>query len=115
MYFIIRLVLNAAALLVVAYLIPGFEVSGFLTALLVALVLGIVNAIIRPIVVLLTLPINILTLGLFTLVINALLIWLIASFIKGFDIEGFWPAFWGALVLWVASWITNGLVRSLKR
>lgn len=111
MHLLLRWLLNAVALLLVAYLVPGFHVSGFVTALIVALVLGIVNAIIRPIVVILTLPINILTLGLFTLVINALMILLVSKLIKGFNIDGFWPAFWGALILWVMSWLTNALTK----
>lgn len=111
MLLIVRIVLNALALLGTAYLIPGIAVDSFVTALIVALVLGIVNALIRPLVILLTLPINILTLGLFTLVINALMFWLVSTFIPGFDVPGFTEAFLGALVLWAASWITNALLK----
>ncbi|HCJ52109.1 MAG: hypothetical protein A2898_02715 [Candidatus Kerfeldbacteria bacterium RIFCSPLOWO2_01_FULL_48_11] len=111
MQLILRWLLNALALLLVAYLLPGFEVSSFYTALIVALVLGIVNAIIKPVLILLTLPITILTLGLFTLVINALLIWFVASFIEGFSIDGFTTALLGGVILWVISWLTNGITR----
>ncbi|MFH1235734.1 MAG: phage holin family protein [Parcubacteria group bacterium] len=111
MQLILRWILNALGLLLVAYLVPGFEVNSFYTALLVALVLGIVNAVIKPILILLTLPITILTLGLFTLVINALLIWFVASFIEGFAVDGFTTALLGGVILWMISWVTNGLTK----
>ncbi len=111
MNLIIRLVLNAAALLLVAYLVPGFEVTGFYAALITALILGIVNAIIKPILVLFTLPITILTLGLFTLVINAVLIWFVATFIEGFSVDGFATALIGGIILWVISWFTNFITK----
>lgn len=109
MVLILRWIVSALSLLLVAYLIPGFEVSGFYAALIAALILGLVNAVIRPILIILTLPITILTLGLFTLVINALMLWFVASFIDGFAIAGFAAAFWGALVLWLVGWITSAL------
>lgn len=105
MYLLARWLITALALLAAAYLVPGIEVSGFYIALIVALVLGLVNAVIRPVLLLLTLPINILTLGLFTLVINGLLFWFVASFIQGFSVSGFWSAVVGALVVSVLSWI----------
>jgi len=111
MNIIIRLLLNAAALLLVAYLVPGFEVSGFYAALISAVILGLFNAIVKPILVLLTLPINILTLGLFTLVINAVLIWFVASFIEGFSVDGFVTALIGGVILWVISWFTNAITK----
>ncbi|MFH1366485.1 MAG: phage holin family protein [Patescibacteria group bacterium] len=114
MFFILRLVINALIIIGITYLVPGISVSSFYTALLVAVILGLVNAIIRPIIILLTLPVNILTLGLFTLVINALLFWFVSTVVKGFTVEGFTPAFWGALLLWLGSWVTNGFVRSIK-
>lgn len=100
---IIRWLLNAITLLAIAYYVPGIFVSGFYAALITALVLGLVNAIIRPVVIFLTLPVNILTLGLFTLVVNALMFWFVATIVKGFTVAGFWPAFWGALILSVVS------------
>jgi putative membrane protein len=103
--------MNAVALLVVANLVPGIHVASLYTALFVALVLGIVNAVIRPILVILTLPITVLTLGLFTLIINALLFWFVSTVVKGFFVAGFVPAFWGALLLWAISWATNTLLK----
>jgi len=87
--FILRWVVNALAVMLAAYLIPGVSVTNFWSALITALVMGLINAIIRPLVVILTLPVNIITLGLFTLVINALMFWLAAYFVPGFDINGF--------------------------
>jgi putative membrane protein len=92
-----------------AYIVPGITVKNFWVALIAAIVIGLVNALIRPVLLLLTLPINIVTLGLFTLVINALMFWLAATLVKGFDVAGFGPAFWGALVFWLVSWFTNAL------
>ncbi len=107
MQLLLRWILNALALLLVTRVVPGVTVDGFYSALIVALVLGIVNALIRPILVFLTLPINLLSLGLFTFVINALLFWFVSTLVKGFQVSGFAAAFWGALVLWTVSWITN--------
>lgn len=112
MYLLLRWFVSAAALVLVAYLVPGFHVSGWYAAFIAALVLGLVNALIRPIILLLTLPVNILTLGLFTLVINALMLWLVSSIVKGFELQGFAPAFWGALILWLIGWLVNS---SLKK
>ena len=111
MHLLLRLLLNALAVLLVAHVVPGISVNNFGTALLVALVLGILNAILRPILLLLTLPINILTLGLFTFVLNAFLLWLVGAVVKGFAIESFTAAFLGALVLWAISWATNLLLK----
>lgn len=107
MMLLARWVVNAIVLILIAYLLPGVAVSGFFIALITALALGLVNAIIRPILILLTLPLNILTLGLFTFVINGLLFWFVASFIEGFTVSGFWAAFWGALILTIVSSILN--------
>lgn len=114
MKLIIRWLFTAVALFAVAYyqLIPGIRVTSFYAALIAALALGLINALIRPIILLLTLPFNILTLGLFTLVINALLFWFAASVVKGFYVAGFWPAFWGALAMWIVGWFINGLFKS---
>lgn len=102
---LIRWLVNAVALLGIAYYVPGITVSGFYTALITALILGLINAVIRPIILFFTLPLNVLTLGLLTFVINALLFWFAASIVKGFDVAGFLPAFWGALIMSVVSWI----------
>jgi len=114
MYLILRLIINALIILGIAYFFPGIEVSGFYSALIVALVLGLINAIIRPILVFLTLPVNILTLGLFTLVINAFLFWFVSTVVKGFYVDSFSVAFFGALILWLISWLTNSFVKAIK-
>lgn len=107
MRFILRLIINAGVILLVAYLIPGIQVSSFWSALFLAVVLGLINALIRPIIILLTLPINLLTLGLFTLVINALMLWMASAFVIGVEITSFASAFWGAILIWIISWFSN--------
>jgi len=109
MYLLLRWVLSALSVIVVAYVVPGVRVASFWSALIAALVIGLVNALIRPLVLLLTLPVNILTLGLFTLVINGLMFLLAASVVKGFEVADFKAAFLGALVYWLVSWLANGL------
>jgi putative membrane protein len=111
MHLLIRWLIYAVAIMLLTYIIPGISVRSFYSALIAALVLGLVNAVIRPLLILLTLPVNILTLGLFTLVINALMLWLVASVVKGFDVKNFVAAFLGALVLWAVSWFTNALTK----
>ena len=112
MNLLLRWVINALALLALPYLFESIRVESFYAALITALVLGLLNALIRPILIVLTLPINILTLGLFTFVINGLLFWFVASFVKGFYVAGFWPAFWGALVYSIVSWALSALLLS---
>lgn len=109
-----NLVLSAIAIIVVAYFVPGFKVDSFTTALVVALILGIINAIIKPILLVLTLPINILTLGLFTFVINAAILLLVAKFIPGFSISGFTPALFGAIILWLIGIVINFVIFPVK-
>ena len=112
MYLLARWLVNALALLGATYLVPGISISSFYTALTVALILGLINAVIRPILLVLTLPINILTLGLFTFVINGLLFWFVSTFIKGFMVSGFLSAVVGALVVSVLSWWGNKFLLS---
>jgi putative membrane protein len=107
--------INTVSLIAVAYLMPSISVSSFTTALIAALVLGLVNTIIRPILVILTLPATILTLGLFIFVINGLLFWLVGSFIEGFRVSGFWAGVLGAIVYSLISWLLSALVLSEKR
>ncbi len=114
MRLILRWFINALALLVVTHLIDGFAVDSFYIALIAALILGLLNAVVRPILLVLTLPITILTLGLFSFVINALLIWFVGSFIQGFDVAGFLPALLAAIVLWAVSILTNWFIKSTK-
>ncbi|HXF34810.1 MAG TPA: phage holin family protein [Candidatus Acidoferrales bacterium] len=114
MYLLIRWLLNAVALLIVAYIIPGVAVTSFAGALIAALALGIVNAIIRPILILLTLPLEILTLGLFTFVINAALFWWVGHLGIGLVVAGFWPALWGAIVLSIISFLIARLLAAAR-
>ena len=107
---ILRWVVNAVLLLLIPYIVQGIEMKNFGTALVEALVLAFVNALIKPILILLTLPINLLTLGLFILVINALMFWLVSAIVKGFYISGFWPAFFAALVFSIFSLVLNYLL-----
>ncbi len=112
MKLILRWLINAVALLVVTQIVPGFAVASFYYALIAALILGLVNAVIRPVLIVLTLPLNILTLGLFTFVINAGLIWFVSTFVKGFEVAGFLPALLAAIILWAAAVVTNYLIKS---
>jgi putative membrane protein len=102
--------INTVSLIAVAYLMPSIRVDSFVTALIAALVLGLVNAIIRPVLVLLTLPVTLLTLGLFIFVINGLLFWLVGSFVQGFVVDGFWAGFLGAIIYSLISWLLSGLL-----
>jgi putative membrane protein len=96
--------IHAVALLGVSYLIPSVQVAGFGSALIAALFLGLVNTMIRPVLVLLTLPVSILTLGLFIFVINGLLFLAVGSILRGFEVYGFWAAVFGAVVYSLFSW-----------
>src|SRR3954471_17095731 len=102
--------LNALALIAVAYLVPSITVSSFTSALVAALILGLVNAVIRPILVLLTLPVTILTLGLFIFIINALLFWFVGSFVRGFEVQGFLAGLIGSILFSIVSWLLSALV-----
>jgi putative membrane protein len=97
--------INALALLALPYLVPSVQVDSITTALFAAALLGLVNTLIRPLLVLLTLPATV-----FIFVINALLFWFVASFVKGFSVEGFWSAFFGAIVYALVSWAASALV-----
>ena len=111
MHLLLRWVIYTLAIMLLPYILPGITVKNFYAALIAALILGLVNAIIRPLVILLTLPVNILTLGLFTLIVNALMLWLVSTMVKGFDVANFTAAFLGALILWAVSWIVNALTK----
>ena len=102
--------LNSIALMGVAYLMPSIDVSSFWSALVAALLLGLVNTIIRPILILLTLPATVLTLGLFIFVINGLLFWMVGSFVQGFVVAGFWAGVIGAIVYSIISWLLAALL-----
>lgn len=111
MSILLKWLVTAAAILITAYLLPGVSVSGLWAALWLAVFLGIINIIIKPILIIFTLPINILTLGLFTFVINALLILLASSVIKGFEVSGFLAAFGFSIVLSIISYVLNSLFK----
>ena len=111
MTILIRWVVNALVLLGIAYFVPGIMVGSFYNALIIAVVLAIINILIKPVLVLLTLPINIVTLGLFTLVINALLFWFAATIVKGFEVQGFMAAFLGSLIFTVITSITHKYIK----
>lgn len=103
----IRWLLSVISLIVVAYVIKGFWFDSFTAILITALFLGIVNALIRPVALFFTLPINVLTLGLFTLIINALMFWLVYKLVPGFEISTFSTAVFAAIVYWLINWFLN--------
>lgn len=111
MVLLLRWLILTAAILLAAYLLNGIEVRDFLSAFLAAAVLGILNAFFRPLLLLLTLPLNILSLGLFTFVINAFLLKLASGVIPGFEVHGFWTALFGALIITLVSGLLNALTR----
>jgi putative membrane protein len=104
-YFILRVLIAALGLWLATEWVDGINVSSATTLILAALLLGVVNAIVKPIVVILTLPFTLVTLGLFLLVINAAMLGLVAAFLPGMGISGFWPAFWAAIIVSIVSWI----------
>ncbi|MDR2173241.1 MAG: phage holin family protein [Burkholderiales bacterium] len=106
--------INTVALLLLPYVLPSISVSSLGVALMAALVLGLVNTLIRPVLIVLTLPVTVLTLGLFILVINALLFWFVASIFQGFHVDGFWTAFLGAIVYSLISWALSTLIFGKK-
>lgn len=111
MPFIFRMGANAVAILLIAYLLPSvMSADGYMAAIAAAFVLGLVNAIVRPILVLLTLPVTVVTLGLFLLVINGLLLWLVTAIVPGFHVGGFLGAVAGSVLLSVVSWVLTRLV-----
>ncbi len=111
MRFLIRLLINMVTIMVIAYFFPGLiRVDGWVSALGAAFLLGIVNAIIRPIFILLTLPLTILTLGIFLLVINGLMLWLVSGLVGGFQVNGFFGAFFGSILISLVSWVLSRLL-----
>ncbi|MGD8992332.1 MAG: phage holin family protein [Desulfobacterales bacterium] len=106
----IRWLTTTAAIVATAYLLDNIQVSGFFSALFAAAVLGILNAVLRPLALLLTLPINILSLGLFTFIINALMLKIASGIIPGFGVYGFWTAIFGSLLISLISWLLNSFI-----
>ncbi|HEY9801851.1 MAG TPA: phage holin family protein [Leptolyngbyaceae cyanobacterium] len=115
-HFLLTWLGTALALLITAHIVPGFAVKGFITALVAVIVIGLVNALIRPILSILSFPITLLTFGLFTFVINALTLWLASAITPGsdFKIEGFFAAFLGSIVLSIVSSFINYVLRSVE-
>ena len=107
---LIRWLTTTAAIVATAYLLDGIQVSGFFSAVFAAAVLGILNAVLRPVALLLTLPINILSLGLFTFIINALMLKIASGIIPGFGVYGFWTAIFGSLLISLISWLLNSFI-----
>lgn len=114
MILILRLLFNALGLLLIAEYVPGIEVAGFYPALIAALVLGLLNLIVRPVLLLLTLPITIITLGLFALVINGFLFLFAASVLEGFSVSSYWYALLGSILMSVISTIGNRWIKRDK-
>lgn len=109
MNLLINWIVMTIAIIFSAYILPGITLSGFWTALLVALVLGLLNAFIKPLILILTLPINILTLGLFTLVINAAIILMVSAIVPGFNVDGFWYALLFSIVLSIIIYLIHSI------
>jgi putative membrane protein len=108
MIFLFRLLISVVAILIIAYLVPGLiRVDGFLAALVAAILLGIVNTIIRPILVILTFPLTLLSFGIFLLVINGLMLWFVSALASGFHVNGFWGALFGSILISIVSWILS--------
>ncbi|MDB5790229.1 MAG: hypothetical protein JWQ80_253 [Massilia sp.] len=110
MRLLVTWLINAAALMALPYLMHSVTVTNVTTALIAALVLGLVNTLIRPLLVLLTLPVTLVSMGLFILVINAFLFWMVAHWIEGFEVAGFWSAFLAAILYSVISWALSTLL-----
>ena len=114
MHLLISLLLNTLALIITAYIVPGFQVANFQSALLAAIVLGVINTFIKPILVFLTLPLTVVTLGLFIFVVNAIVLFMTSFFVSGLTINGWLPAILGAIVLSVVSTILSMLAGNKK-
>lgn len=106
---LVNLLVNGLAVYITAHVLPGVYVESFFTAIIASVILGVVNTFLKPLLFLLTLPVTILTLGLFTFVINALMVYLVATFVPGFHVDGFWSALLFSLVLSLVSWVLKSL------
>lgn len=115
MQIIVALILNAVALLATAYIVPGFKVIDFQSALLAGIVLGVVNTFIKPVLTYITKPITVVTLGLFAFVVNAVVLFIVSAVVPGLTIDGWMPAILGAIVLTVAGTILNSVFKDLSK
>ncbi len=107
---LVRWVLLTIAMILTSYLVGGIYVAGFFSAFFAAAVLGVLNALFRPLLILITLPINILTLGLFTFVINAVLLLMVSGVVPGFYVQGFWSAVFGSIIISLVSWLLSSFI-----
>lgn len=114
MHILFQWILNALIFLLVAEVVPGISIKSFWTALILALLWSIISVTLKPMLLILTLPINLLTLGLFTFVINAFFLILLSSFVRGFEVSGFVTALLGAFVLSVSHWIIHVISRRFE-
>jgi putative membrane protein len=112
---LVRWLILTVAIMCAAYLIEGIQVSGFFSAFFSAAILGILNVFFRPILIILTLPVNIMTLGLFTFVVNALILMMASGVISGFEVYGFWSAVFGSLVISAVNWVLSSFVNEQGR
>jgi len=111
MPFLLRLIINMVAILIIAHLLPSLiRVEGWMAALAAAFLLGVVNALLRPLLILLTFPLTILTFGLFLLMINGIMLWLVAALVPGFEVNGFLGALVGSLLISLVSWILSSII-----
>ena len=115
MGFLFRVLVNALAIWLATEVVPGIEARSVTTVVVAALVLGLVNAIVRPVLLVLTLPLTLVTLGLFLFVLNAFCLWLTAAVVPGFEVRGFWSAVGGALIVSALSWAVNGFISDRGR
>lgn len=115
MRILISYLINVIAILITSYILPGIHIRSFVTALIVALVLGLINTILRPILFILTLPINILTLGLFSFIIMGFCVYLASWIVPGFKINNFWWAILFALIVALINWLARSIFRSSKK
>lgn len=115
MGFLLRVVVNALAIFLAAAVVPGLEIRGALSALGAGLALGLINAVVRPVLLVLTLPLTLATLGLFLFILNGLCLWLTSLLVKGFEVHGFWAAVFGALIVSVVSWLLTAFVSDRGR
>jgi putative membrane protein len=115
MGFLLRVLLNGLAIFAAAWLVPGVYLAGPVPAIIAGLILGLVNALVRPLLILLTLPFTLITLGLFLLVVNTICLALTAALVPGFEISGFFAAFLGALIVTIVSWLLSGFAKDSNR
>jgi putative membrane protein len=111
--FFLRWFVTAVAVFVAAWIVPGIDYTSFTSLALASLLLGIINALVRPVLLILCLPLILVTMGLFILVLNALLLWLVSGILPGstFTVSGFWAAFWGGVVISIVSWLLSAFFR----